>query len=73
MQEIYVNWIAGANPRLATEEGTRLVNQFVEIIPQLPALRRFMYVHRPFVPLSLVPATFFLSLRLLVGSLDPAS
>ncbi|KAI4228816.1 MAG: hypothetical protein L6R36_001318 [Xanthoria steineri] len=43
VQEIYVNWIAGANPRFETEEGTQLVNQFVEIIPQLPALRRFIW------------------------------
>ncbi|KAL9619459.1 MAG: hypothetical protein Q9204_008298, partial [Flavoplaca sp. TL-2023a] len=42
VQEIYVNWTAGANPRHDTIEGLHLVNLFIELIPQFTRLKRFM-------------------------------
>ena len=42
VQEIYVNWTAGANPRHDTIEGLHLVSLFIELIPQFTKLKRFM-------------------------------
>ncbi|KAL8977911.1 MAG: hypothetical protein Q9205_006387, partial [Flavoplaca limonia] len=41
VQEIYVNWTAGANPRHDTIEGLHLVSLFIELIPQFTRLKRF--------------------------------
>lgn len=42
VHQIYVNWASGVVPRHDGEEGKRLMDQFIKLMPQLTSLKTFM-------------------------------
>lgn len=42
VHQLYINWIAGTNPRFENLEGKRLADQLTDIVPLLPALKKLM-------------------------------
>ncbi|KAL9581417.1 MAG: hypothetical protein Q9212_003917 [Teloschistes hypoglaucus] len=58
VHEVYINWIPGADPRHETEEGKKLMEQLIDLIPRLTALRRLIYdAQCPILPRLLLTLT----------------
>ncbi|KAL8723831.1 MAG: hypothetical protein Q9181_007155, partial [Wetmoreana brouardii] len=43
VHEVYINWLAGANPRHETEEGKQLTEQLIVLIPRLVNLKKLIF------------------------------